>query len=312
MPEAEQASWDCYNVTRIGDKGCLPLERTGHVTHVETALQIFRTGEVRPGLVREGDSRLDAVRVEVLFTTPHDFSIPHGCMFGTVCFEFDWQRLVEGKNYYWIGAKQFSPYRPRILITDEFRPEYMPYDPATKGPWWRRKKTGLHYWNGHYPPEFLFEATIPVSEIKQLRFVAGHERCRSKPCPDKNHERGAAAARLLAGVCHRDLFSMTRRLWVWGPKEPRKALLFAWKELRNRMGAGLQTRRAGMKWSDKKASAHAWASMGAVLEQQRGFLKDLLGGFVGPKNAVRACATLIEDKLELKKGMLPRELSGVK
>lgn len=310
MSEAAQETWTHFNVTRGSEKGCLPLERTGHVTHVETALQIFRTGEVRPSLVKEGDSRLDDVRVEVVFTSPHDFSKPQGCMFGTVCFEFDWREMVNGRNYYWIGAKQFKPHRPRILITDEERPEYMPYEPEKKGPWWLRKKMGEHFWNGYYPPEFLLETSIPVSRIKRMRFVKGHERCRAKPrCPDRNHERGTAAARLLAGAVHRNLLVASRGLWVFGAKKPRNALLFAWKELRKRLEAAVQKRNNGLKWFDKKAQSFAMASMAAVLEQQPDCLGDLLSGFVGPRNAVRACAALIEDRLELKQGTLPRSNS---
>lgn len=308
MPETLQKSWVAFKVGRLGGTECQPLTRAGHVTHVESALDVFRAGGIRPQLVRDG-SRLDTERVEVVFTTPYDFAKPWGCMFGNVAFQFDWDDLTEDVNFYWLGAQQYSGLRPRILITENEYPEYKRYLPGKRnGPWWRSEKTGNDYWNGEFCPEFLVEAGIPLHRIAQMRFIAGHpKKCLLKsPCPDKGHDRQIAAARLLAGACHRGLLAASRDLWVWKVKKPRKALRYAWQQLKALIIAPNQKWDGPIKFGADNAKAQAWAALGAYFQRESGFRKKLLRAFVGPKNAIKACAALIEDGLQLGDGTLPR------
>ena len=105
MPGTMQKSWVAFSVSgKIGEKGCLPLLRTGHATHVESVLDMFRTRAIRSELV-DDDSRLDTERTKVVFTSPHDWSKPWGCMFGTVVLQLNWAKVTKGKNFYWIGGK---------------------------------------------------------------------------------------------------------------------------------------------------------------------------------------------------------------
>lgn len=141
-----------------------------------------------------------------------------------------------------------------------------------------------------------------------MTFVDGHPKtCLTKPgCPDKSHDKASAAARLLAGACHRELLPTCRDLWVHKVNEPRKALRDAWKQLRSAIVDG-------QKWSDKvttadaKAKALAWSALGAIYHRQREYKREFLREFKGPNNAVRACASLIENALQLKKRTLPKE-----
>ena len=151
MAETMQRCWVAFTVSgKPGEKSCQRLERTGHVTHVEAAFDMFRDGRIRPKLVLDG-SRLDTERVEVVFTSPYNWAEPWGCMFGNVLFEFDWSKIMKGKNRYWLGAQKYSSLRPRILITDDEHPEFKRYLPGKRnGPWWRSKTTGRDYWNGYY------------------------------------------------------------------------------------------------------------------------------------------------------------------
>lgn len=308
MAETMQRSWDAFTVCdKPGDKSCLRLERTGHATHVESTLEVFRDGRIRPKLVLDG-SRLDTARVEVVFTSPYNWAEPWGCMFGTVLFEFNWKKITKGKNLYWLGAQKYTSLRPRILITDEERPEFKPYLPGKRnGPWWRSKKTGNDYWNGYYGIEFLVEGEIRLHEIAQMKFIKGHpKKCLVGTCPDSGHDQLVAAARLLAGACHRGLLAASRKLWVMNVNQPREALRYAWEQLRTLIVGTKQKWGGPIKSDADNAKAQAWACMGAFFHRETDHRRQLLRQFVGPNNAIKACATLIEDGLELKVGTLPR------
>lgn len=302
-----QKSSIMFKVGKLRETDCQPLTRTGHVTHVEPALEIFRDGQIRPNLVQD-ESRLDTKRVEVVFTSPYDWGKKRGFMFGNVAFQFNWGKLTEGKNCYWLGAQKYGSLRPRILITDKEYSEFEPYVPEKRnGPWWRSKRRN-DYWNSDYCIEFIFEGSIRLHQIAQMRFVKGHPKnCHLRSqCPDKGHDRQIAAAKLLAGACHRGLLPASRRLWVWRGNDPRRALRYAWEQLKTLIAGSKQKWDGPIKSGADNARAQAWAVLGAYYHGNNDFKRKLLGGFVGPKNAIRACAALIEDGLELAEGTLPR------
>lgn len=119
MAENMQKSSVAFSVSgKIGEQGCLSLLRTGHATHVESVLDMFRTRAIRSELI-DDDSRLDTERTKVVFTSPHDWPKPWGCMFGTVVLQLNWAKVTEDKNFYWIWGNPYTTTRPRILITDK-------------------------------------------------------------------------------------------------------------------------------------------------------------------------------------------------
>jgi hypothetical protein len=307
MTETLQRSWNTFAVCgKPGAKSCQRLERTGHVTHVESALDVFRDGRIRPKLVLDG-SRLDTKRVEVVFTSPFNWAEPWGCMFGNVLFEFDWPKITKGMKLYWLGAQKYSSLRPRILVTDEGYPEFKRYLPGKRnGPWWRSNKTGLDYWNASYGIEFLIEGDIWVHQVAQMKFIKGHSKCLLGGCPDRGHDRQYAAARLLAGACHRGLLPGSRQLWVMNVSRPRQALRHAWEQLKMLLVGTKQKWVGPIKSGAENAKAQAWACLGAFYYRETDHRRRLLRKFVGPKNAINACAALIEDGLELKDGTLLR------
>ena len=95
---------------------------------------------------------------------------------GNIAFELDWEKLIENKRFYWVGAMQYTPRACRILITEKDRDEKLkPYLPAEgDGPWWADDEKDKHYWNGNYCLEFMLEDEIPLSSISELRFVRHH------------------------------------------------------------------------------------------------------------------------------------------
>jgi hypothetical protein len=306
MTEIMQRSWDAFKVSgKPGYKGCQRLDRTGHVTHVEAALDMFRDQRIRPKLVLDG-SRLDTERVEVVFSSPYNWANPWGCMFGNVLFEFDWAKITKGKNIYWLGAKKYGSLRPRILITDDEHSEFKRYLPGKRnGPWWRSKTTGRDYWNSHYGVEFLTEGELRLHQVAQMKFIKGHPKhCLLATCPDNGHDRTYAAARLLAGACHHGLLPISRRLWVKNANKPRQALKYAWRQLRTLLLAAKQQWGGPIKADADSAKSQAWASLGAFYHRENNHRRKLLRQFVGPKNAIKTCALLIEDGLELREGTL--------
>ena len=97
---------------------CKPFSWVGHASHAHTAVDILKAGEIKPSLVFD-ESKLNTERILVTWLSPNDWW--HGYRYGTTKFSFDFQKLVEGKKYYWVEAIAYNTAACRILITDKTR-----------------------------------------------------------------------------------------------------------------------------------------------------------------------------------------------
>jgi hypothetical protein len=154
-------------------EGCVPLTTVTHSSHVGPALAIINDGEIRPTLVYD-KSKLNTQRILVCWLSPNYWTL--GSRYGNIDFRFDFERLIEGRNYYWVEAiKDYKLPACRILVTDIYRDlstQLKRYDPTLgNGPWWFNKSERKHYYNGRYCLEFMIEAPIPLTMLMSLDFI---------------------------------------------------------------------------------------------------------------------------------------------
>lgn len=187
---------------------CQPLTRVTHVAHAEAAISIIRDGKIKAGLVFD-KSRLNTERIQVVWTSPNDWN--PGSRYGNIEFSFDFSELVKDKRYYWVEDMQI--YRPtacRILITDNDYDDLLePYDPEDQtGPWYYEPKGDIHYWNGTYCLEFMFEQDVLLKDCCKIDYTDHHRSyccINAATCKDIKKPKEAAAAIFIAGIIAQDL-----------------------------------------------------------------------------------------------------------
>jgi len=316
VTEISQKRWTDYAVgqeaARKGwvDVDCQPLTIVSHVTRVLSALDVLRVGSIKPQLIYD-ESRLNTKRILVVWLSPNDWTNAGGFRYGNVSFDLDWPKLIQDKRCYWVGVMEYKPKACRILLTEKDRDtQLVPYRPQRcDGPWWHHRKEQKHYWNGYYCLEFMLEAEIALSDIKELRFVKHHPvRCsmKNQNCNDMGHDSWKGAARLLAGACDRRVLLRWPDLWVTKKGEMKDALRMAWESLSSWVCKGIKEWDGPVKAQSERASALARAGMGALCDLSEKDRKHLFSLFDSEESAIEACAAVIEHDLDLKAGTLPR------
>ena len=101
----------------------------------------------------------------------------NGSIYGNVQFAFDWAKIIEDRQVYWVEAMTgYKSHAYRFLLTDRdmSRSKYVvPYDPEKdKGP--LRKRENKWYWNGKYTSEFMLEDDVVLRGCKGISFISHH------------------------------------------------------------------------------------------------------------------------------------------
>jgi hypothetical protein len=196
------SEWSRFNF-RIEDplpNNIRELTEVHHVVHLRISRRILEDRELRAGLIHD-ESKLNKTRLCVTWLSANDWSNgPKRNMYGTVCFSFDWEKIIQGRELYWVETMEYSNVAYRLLVTDRDMSEskrVVPFDPTKeKGP--VRLKNGRWYWNGNFTSEFMLERDLPLAEAKGLSFVE-HWDCREAlTCAEKNLAMSTAAAQTLA------------------------------------------------------------------------------------------------------------------
>ncbi len=195
----KEAPWSRFAVGVPSNSDCRPLLSVGHVAHVRAALRIVEDAKLRADLVFD-KSKLNDKRIRVVWLSPNDWSGAGGFRYGNVRFSFDWEPLVARKRIYWVESHAYHVPACRILITDtdyDSDPQLLPYDPKkARGPWWV-SPNGMHYWNGKYCLELMYEGDLPVGRAMRVDLVTHHpEFCSidARTCSDKGRSNWNAAA----------------------------------------------------------------------------------------------------------------------
>lgn len=179
MSKKINSAWSSFSVGVPALKGfnqdCLKFETVSHTSHVTTAMNILEEGEIRPYLVFD-ESKLNDQRILVSWLSPNYWGV--GFRYGNVYFDFDFKELIKGKRFYWVEAIAYQIEACRILVTDKDHDGVLdPYDPTLKdGPWWHDLSEDLHYYNGTYCLEFMFECPISLDSLSKFDFVSHHNK----------------------------------------------------------------------------------------------------------------------------------------
>lgn len=198
---------------------CRPLKSVYHIAHVSDAYRIFEDRRLRATLVTD-ESKLKETRSSVTWLSPNIWF--GGSFYGNIRFEFDWNELIQGKQFYWVEVMHYSIVAYRILITDRepvldldrYRPE------KDKGPLQYDAENNAWYCNGDFTGEFMFDGDLWLAECKTVDFVNHHDRTCKKDgptCKDfelVSHHAGAGLLSRLIGqnVIHKK--NSLRRLFL--------------------------------------------------------------------------------------------------
>lgn len=207
--------WKKYKVgqpsqTNFHPDNCRPFSIVGHVSHVDSGIEILRSGTIRKGLIFD-KSILNKDRILVTWCSPNSWG--PGYRYGNVRFDFDFRKFVNGKNLYWVEAIAYGIDACRILITDKDRSDELEvYDPSKgDGPWWYDKKNNKDYFNNNYCLEFMLERDISLEELTSIYFVKHHpvycavHRYSPKDCKDLGRQDDSGGAMLLTKMAARAL-----------------------------------------------------------------------------------------------------------
>ena len=177
------------------------LSTVYHIVHLPMARRVLEDGCLCAGLVSD-ESKLNGSRTCVTWLSANTWV--GGSIYGNVCFAFDWAKIIEERQLYWVEAMHdYKPPAYRFLLTDRdmsgSKP-VVPYDPESdRGP--LRKRKGKWYWNDNYTSEFMLEADISLGDCTGLSFVFHHPlicRLDSSRCAYKGTNRERSAGQVLA------------------------------------------------------------------------------------------------------------------
>jgi len=210
----KKKEWAEFKVGKLSNKSnwteptCQPLRTVSHVSHINSALNIFECGKIKAGLVHD-KSKLNTERILVNWLSPNDWSGAGGFRYGNIRFNFDWASLLDKMNYYWIESIVYGIKACRILLTEnDYLSKFQKYDPTLgDGPWWFDKETGIHYWNSSCCLEIMIEEDLNIADVEKIDFVTHHSKfCNISPvsCPDCNLHSSHAGARFIAGLIGRE------------------------------------------------------------------------------------------------------------
>ncbi len=283
---------------------CQPLETVSHVAHVDTALDIVQDGRIRPGLVFD-KSKLNKDRILVAWTSPNDWSGAGGFRSGNISFDFNWETLIKGLNYYWVEDVAYGIPACRILVTDQYhgdKPDKLErYDPTLgAGPWWHDTSSDKHYWNGNYCLEIMLERELLLSEAIGIDFV-GHSRkgcCNDyKTCPEMGDPAEKGGAKFLAGLAGRYLDGKQVKLTgeVEGIAVPSSKLEAASRKLQRELVPLDEEYTWGgpVRAEDVGAAACVRALLNAYSRSQAADQRALAGLFASERDLRRICLQLI-------------------
>lgn len=209
----KKTPWEQYAVGDLADwqewtPECKPLRVIWHVTHINDGLRIFEDREIRPSRITSA-SVLRPSCTEVVWLSANDWV--EGSPYGTVSFEFDWQKMIDGKRLYWVEDVTTNRHPAlRFLITGD-RPaiHLARYNPEVRnGPLYYDKKKSEWYWNGKYVVQFLVDETLPLSDCANVTFVEHRKNsCKKGGCDERGESKVKCGAKFLANLISGNLIS---------------------------------------------------------------------------------------------------------
>jgi hypothetical protein len=209
MPAPE---WEEYKISGRYSE----LSTVRHIVHLPVARRIIEDGKIKSGLIFD-KSRLNKSRISVTWLSANDWS--QGSLYGTVEFQFSWDKLVKHKRIYWVEAIQnYQPPAYRFLLTFEeiTSPLVVKYDPVKDdGP--LKCIEGKWRWNPEFTSEFMIADDFLVSDSTGIDFVYHNQKyCRTTNlnCVEKttNPSPQTTSGKLLAYILAHGVHDLDRHL----------------------------------------------------------------------------------------------------
>ena len=303
MPE-----WSKFKVGTPAHTGfntaCQAFDTIRHTSHITSALSILDNEKIRPYLVFD-ESKLNDQRILVSWLSPNQWGV--GYRYGNVYFDFDFKSLIASKKFYWVESVAYKIPACRILVSDQnHNANLEPYDPTIPtGPWWHDTHSDKHYYNGTHCLEFMFEASVSLSNMRTFGFVDHHTMYCSlhRKNPGQCKELGFRAQRggaMFIGRAVGSGFSLTRLSphFVTPSGRPNSTLEFAFNELRHRVTQKVVF--AGdLKAFSKEGAAVAKAICSALSFQQIDTAKQLASLFLTENDCDCALAIAVGETVGL-------------
>lgn len=215
------SEWNRYACTIPKSGGSradgLSLSTVYHVAHLPEARRLLEDGRLRAGLVSD-ESKLKRSRTCVTWLSANIWA--HGSIYGNVEFAFDWTKIIENRQVYWVEAMtSYRPHTYRFLLTDRDMSGsnyVVPYDPEKdKGP--LRKREDKWYRNGEYTSEFMLEDDVFLRDCTNMSTISHHPRScalNDQGCPYKGKNLYEMAGRVLAFLLASNLHTVDHALEI--------------------------------------------------------------------------------------------------
>ena len=289
----------------------LSLSTVYHVAHLPEARRILEDGRLRAGLVSD-ESKLKRSRTCVTWLSANTWV--NGSIYGNVEFAFDWTKIIENRQVYWVEAMtSYRPHAYRFLLTDRDMSgsKYVvPYDPEKdKGP--LRKREDKWYRNGEYTSEFMLEDDVSLGDCTNMSTISHHEyscALNGQGCPYKGKNLYEMAGRVLAFLLASNLHTVDHALFK-NKEDGTKSSTFAirsevmgiWGALsgygKERFSDGLKNPASG-----QSVLRGALALYGAEQVQAA---KDLTSLLHSPEDLEQALTEIIEEHFDIDDYQLP-------
>jgi hypothetical protein len=224
---AAKPEWYAYRIGELPsgqreNDDCFSFESVHYNCHIGDAFSVFANGRIQSSLVWD-ESKLRNTRACVSWASANTWA--NGSIYGNVRFEFDWKKLIDGKQFYWVEAMtKYNPPAFRILITEEPQPNLQKYDAESKdGPVYYHSKNDKWYRNGKFTSEFLFDSNLSLNECTRVVFDDHHTSYCRKTGPQCAYigkpaaEAGAELVARLVGHNHRRFL----KLFLDGDSDPK-------------------------------------------------------------------------------------------
>jgi len=306
MVTEPQHEWTRFRIGQLStnpnwvNTDCQPLNAVYHVAHLDTALRITADGRLRAGLVFD-KSRLNTKRILVAWLSPNDWTNAGGFRYGNVRFAFSWERLTQGKRYYWVEDIAYGVPACRILISsNDYGEEFQVYDPTLRnGPWWHNPEDDQHYWNGNYCLEIMLEQDLGIHESIGVDFVDHHPRycsVNAAHCAFRGYRHDLAAALFIAALVGHGIDASALKLTQPTPLcYYRNSLDRAWAQLRNDLSRLEAVFEGDVTVEHLGALALARAICNAYAQSSQQDLTHLAGFFQSRQVMIESCARAIAD-----------------
>lgn len=305
MKKKSKPEWERFKVWELSvrrnwvDPGCQSFSEVSHVSHIKNALNIVSEGKLKSGLIFD-ECKLNEERILVNWVSPNDWDGAGGFRYGHIRYTFNWQKLIDGMNYFWVESIAYGIPACRILVTEkDYSDTLSIYDPTLRdGPWWYDKSNDKHYRNGHYCLEIMVERDLYFSEVIEVDFVQHHPRfcCLPYRCDEQKLRTDKAGSIFIAGIVGQNIDCDWPKFYK--KKEDRlrlewsfeESVEFIWRYIEN-----LEDFSGKLKSTDDAALPLARAILSAYANSNHDEIEKLVPLFKSQKSLKYSCAKLLAE-----------------